>query len=167
MFADDPRDGVTYCIAEGDFEGDYNEVSQQIKVMCGGQNISMWLIDPSSLVEAKIYGKGRLIDKFRKHFSYLQPANNNRELGWDAVRQAVKPRPNGPKYRTFASCPRTHNQMRNYMWKAPLKSGEDRGKPEVHKRKDDHPDNVRYKMMSVPQKFSGVQFAGFGVEMIN
>jgi len=148
LFADDPK-GITYCIAEGDFEGDVNEISNQIRVMCGGQKIEEWYIDPSSLQSTKIHGKERLIDEFRKHFKFLIAANNNRELGWDRVRRAVKERPNlGAEFRCFRSCPVTHHQMLNYMWKPPLPSGVDRNKPEVHKKADDHPDNVRYKFMS-------------------
>ncbi len=167
IFADDPNKGVTYCVAEGDFEGDISEVCSQIEVLAAGRRINKWLIDPSSKATAKIHGKGRLLDSFRKRFRGLIVANNARELGIDAVRQMVKPRNGGSQYRCFKSCPVTHHQMLNYMWKKPLKSGEDRNKPEVHKRKDDHPDNVRYKIMSLPTTTNGVSFNGFGVRMIN
>lgn len=167
LYADDPVNEVTYCIGEGDFEGDVSEVCSQIEVMVGGQTVNKWLIDPSSRQEVKIHGKGRIVDSFRKRFNRITFANNNRELGWDKMRGMVKPRPGGPKFRVFKSCPVTDHQMRNYMWKKPLKTGEDRSKPEVHKRKDDHCDNNRYKVMSLPNVSAGSNFNGFGVRMIS
>lgn len=169
LFADDPDTGVTYCIAEGAFGGDVPQVCGQISLMVGKRHVNKWLIDPSANAEHKIYGKGKLINEFRKYIKYLVPANNNRELGWEAVRQAVRQVPGtvGPKFRIFSSCPGTDQQMRNYMWRAPLRSGEDRGKPEVFKRKDDWCDNIRYKMISVHGPSKDSAFTGFNIRMIN
>ena len=167
IFARDPHKEIVYCIAEGDLEGDVQEICSQIEVLCGGQPITKWLIDPSANQQTKIHGKGRLIDEFRKRFRYIIPANNQRELGWDAVRQVVKPRPAGPRFRVFKNCAVTDHQLRNYMWKKPLKTGEDRNKPEVHKRKDDHADCVRYMMMSRPSQVYGQEFSGFNIGMVS
>ena len=156
-------DGKLYIIAEGDFEGDVEEVAQQIIVLCCGRHIDTWLIDPSARAAAKIHGKGRLIDAFREFFPRLLEADNDRESGWNAVRRIVKNDPvTGPKLKVFRTCPITHHQMKNYMWKRPPASGEDRRKPEVHKKNDEHPDNIRY-ITKAMAPVIGEQFEGWSV----
>jgi phage terminase large subunit-like protein len=154
--------GRLFVTREADFTGDVKEICNQIGIMCGGQNIDLWLVDPSSRQATAIHGKGRLIDEFRKYIPLLQEANNNRELGWDAVRQRVKNSPNGPRLFVSRDCPITHHQMKNYMWKKPPASGEDRTKPDVHKKNDDHPDCVRYRVMAGSNFDDGNMFTGWG-----
>jgi len=154
--------GRYWGIAEGDFEGDVKHICDQINAMCSGHRIDLWLIDPSSRFRSLVHGKGRLIDEFRKYLPWLIEANNDRDLGIDAVRKAVKNGPNGPNLFTMSNCPVTHHQMKNYSWKPPLKSGESRGKPEVVKKSDDHPDNYRYRLVH-GDVVTHSQFNGFGV----
>lgn len=156
------HEGNLYIYREGDYKGDVEAISDQIKVQCGGEYIDLMLIDPSSRQSAAIRGKGSLVDEFRKFFPGLIEANNNRELGWDIVRKMVKNGPSGPKLYVMRNCPITDFQMRNYSWKPPLATGESRGKPEVVKRNDDHCDCIRYRCMA---KFanSGTNFGGFDI----
>lgn len=160
-FAED-HEGRIYVYREGEYVGDVENISQQIRVPCAGEVIDLMLIDPSSRQSATIRGQGSLVDEFRKHFPGIIEANNNREIGWDVVRKAVRNAPSGPKFYVMKNCPRTNFQMRNYSWKPPLKSGESRGKPDVVKRNDDHCDNVRYRLMA---KFAtnSTNFKGFDI----
>jgi hypothetical protein len=59
----------------------------------------------------------------------------------DTVRRLLKDRkPGGPRLKITRDCTTTDFQFKNYMWKAPLASGEHRTKPEVVKKHDEHPD---------------------------
>jgi phage terminase large subunit-like protein len=156
------HEGHLYVYREGDYKGDVESIANQIKVQCGGEYIDMILIDPSSRASAAIRGKGALIDEFRKYFPGVIEANNNRDLGWDAVRKMVRLGPSGPKLFVMDCCPVTDFQMRNYSWKPPLATGESRGKPEVVKRNDDHCDNIRYRCMARFAK-ENESFRGFNV----
>jgi hypothetical protein len=160
-FAEDHNENV-YCYREGYYTGDVKSISDQIKVQCGGEQIDLMLIDPSSRQSATIRGQGSLIDEFRKYFPGIIEANNARDIGWDVVRKAVRNTPSGPKFFVMRNCPITNFQMRNYSWKPPLKSGESRGKPDVVKRNDDSCDNVRYRLM---YKFArnSTNFKGFDI----
>jgi len=145
--AEDPVHERLYVYDEADLTGDIRHICDQISAKCTGQTIDLWLIDPSSQAENKIQGSGKLIDQFRTHLTNrIMPANNAREIGWDAVRQMVADNPGfGPRLYVSKSCPVTNHQMRNYSWKPPTKTKEDRSKPEVVKRNDDHCDCVRYR----------------------
>lgn len=144
--AEDGGTGKMYCYREADIEGDVKHICDEIIAKSQGEYINLWLIDPSSRQAAKIHGKGRLLDEFRKYFPSLIEANNNREIGWEAMKKLIKDDPiNGPKLYNFRTCTVTDFQMRNYSWKPPLKSGESRGKPEIYKKNDDHCDNWRYR----------------------
>lgn len=154
--------GRVYCYREADLTGDVNQICDEIISRCSGEHIDLWLIDPSAKQSAGIRGKGRLIDEFRVRIRGIIEANNNRELGWDVVRQAVKWQPNGSRLVISRGCPVTDHQMRNYMWRKPLKTGEDRTKPEVHKKNDDHCDCVRYRMMWRSQA-TGSSFSGWSM----
>jgi len=147
--AEDQAQGRLYVYDEADLSGDYKYICDQITGRCTGQAIDLWLIDPSANRENKMQGSGRLIDQFRKYLTpRIIPANNAREIGWDAVRQVVADNPGyGPRLYVFKSCPITDHQMRNYSWKPPTKTKEDRSKPEVVKRNDDHCDCVRYRVV--------------------
>lgn len=160
--------GVGFVCWEGEFKGDVEHICNSIRNGLGGKQINTWLIDPSSRQSASIYGKGRLIDEFRRFIPFLIEANNDRELGWEAVRQRVKNDPiNGPRLKVFRSCPTVDFQMRNYSWKAPLASGESRGKPEVVKRNDEFPDCVRYWALYARVSWAGETFEGFEIKSLS
>ena len=53
----------------------------------------------------------------------------------------------GPRLLVSRACPVTDFQMRNYSFKPPTRTGEDRTRPEVVKRNEDHCDNVRYRVL--------------------
>lgn len=141
--------GKIFCYREASLRGDVEYICTQIRVESRGENIKMWLIDPSSRRAASIRGKGRMIDEFRKYIPYIIEADNDAAVGRTRVAKYVKNCPvNGPRYFNMRCCPMTHHQMKNYSWKPPTKTGEDRMKPEVVKRDDDHCDNVRYRIMA-------------------
>lgn len=163
-FAESPE-GKTYVYREADISGDLKQICHEISSMSGGEYIDAMYIDPAAAEQRnKLDGRGRLIDEFHKFFPGLIKANNNRELGWDAVKQAVKNNPGGPKLYVFRSCPITDHQMRNYSWKPPTASGEDRRKPEVVKRNDDHCDIIRYRLMAGGTAYNK-QFKGFDIRV--
>ena len=148
-FAED-YSGNLYCYREADLKGDVEFVCQQISNMCQGEYINLWLIDPAARGQMYKHGGDSILPEYRKFFSYLQEANNDRHTGWDKVGRYVKIGAPGqkPKLMVFKDCPTTHHQMKNYSWKPPTKTGEDRMKPEVVKRNDDHCDIIRYRVMA-------------------
>lgn len=160
--AEDHEDKL-YSYREGDFKGTVSEICDQIKLESAGEQIDMILIDPSARQSTAIHGKGKLVDEFRKHLPGIMLANNNREIGLEAVAKRVKNYPgSGPTLYVTRNCPVTHFQMRNHSWKPPLASGESRGKPEVVKKNDDHCDNYRYRCMASHMS-AKVAFKGFNI----
>ena len=153
--------GRLYCYREANYGGTVEEIANNIKVETN-ETISLMLIDPSSRQSAAIRGQGSLVDEFRKYFPRIIEANNAREAGWNKVRSMVVDGPNGPKLFVMSNCPVTDFQMRNYSWKPPTASGEDRSKPDVVKRNDDHCDNWRYRCM-VGAVCNTVRFDGFKI----
>lgn len=164
MFAED-KDGRLYVLEEGDVEGDVEYICDSIFAQLGGRKISLWLCDPSARRRAIIRGKpDRMIDEFRRRIPRLIEANNSVDVGISRVRSAVQALPNAvrPKIMVSKNCQVTHHQMKNYSWKAPLKSGEDRTKPMVAMRQNDHPDCIRYRKMHQPI-YGGVELESFGI----
>lgn len=162
--ATDEQTGRSYVYWEADIKGDVEFICNQIKASLSGQFVQVWLIDPSSRQRAGIYGKGSLVDEFRKFIPYFIEANNDVDVGREAVRDLEKNNPTGgPRLKVFKSCPTTDFQLRNYSWKPPTASGENRKHPEVVKRNDEHPDCIRYFAMHNRQNFGGEQFAGFKI----
>jgi len=165
--AENPQ-GIGYVFWEDEIKGDVHYICERIKAGLAGKYVTTWLIDPSSRQSAGIYGKGRLIDEFRVDIPQVLEANNDRELGWEAVRKRVKNNPPaGPKLFIFRSCPKTHFQMQNYSWKPPMASGEHRNKPEVVKRNDELCDCIRYYCMHTRMaQLGGESFDGFQIGML-
>ena len=164
-FAEDHEENL-YVYREANISGTIEQICTKIGSMSGGETITTIFIDPAAAEQSNtLDGRGKLIDSFHKYFPGIIKANNNRLLGWDAVAQLVQRLADGTsKFRVFRSCPTTDHQMKNYSWKPPTASGEDRRKAEVVKRKDDHCDCVRYRVMARrPQR--GSQFGGFGVRV--
>jgi len=157
---DDAGRGFVY--READLTGDVAAICKVIKGETE-ERIDDFLIDPSSRRAHKIRDKGRLIDDFRIYLPEIREANNDTSLGRDRVRAYVKSRHTGPKFFVMKNCPTTHHQMKSYMWKPPLKSGENRAKPEVFKSNDDHPDCVRYWAMDNDPNLYREEFEGFGI----
>jgi hypothetical protein len=152
-------------MAEGDVEGDIEHICNEIFAQLDNRRISLWLCDPSARRSAPIRGHGRMIDEFRRHIPYLIEANNSLDIGISRTRTAVKPTPNRRSMLMVSNnCPITDHQMSNYSWKDPLKSGEDRTKPMVALRENDHPDCIRYRIMHQPV-YDDIGFDGFGVEV--
>ena len=162
-------DNKGYAFWEDEIKGDVHYICERIKAGLSGKYVTTFLIDPSSRQSAGIYGKGRLIDEFRIDIPQILEANNDRELGWEAVRKRVKNNPTGgPKLFIFRSCPKTHFQMQNYSWKPPMASGEHRNKPEVVKRSDEYCDCVRYWCMHTRMShMAGESFGGFEIRTLS
>lgn len=161
------HNGRLFVYREGDYTGDVKQVSSQIRNYSGGEYIDLILIDPSSQQGAQLYGTRTLFDEFQKEFPGILVANNNTDLGREIVRQMVKKPVSGePKLFVFKNCPVTDFQMRNYSWKPPTATGEDRTKPAVVKRNDDHCDCVRYRCMATwvnqSEQFSGFPISVYG-----
>lgn len=158
--------GRLYVYREGDFAGDVHQISQQIIAASSGENIDLYMADPSSKASTKIHNKGPLIDEFRKYFPTLIEANNNRDMGIHAVQRMVSKDyfPDGPGLLVSRACPVTHYQMKNHSWKPPLKDGTSRGKEEVVKRNDEHPDCIRYRCLwGWNQNKGGTKFDGWSL----
>lgn len=157
--------GNIFCIDEGDFKGDVEFICNQIRNKCRGRRIGMQLIDPSSRFSSGIHGKGRLIDVFREYFPDLMEADNDVLAGINRVKYYIKDNPGtGPRLKFFSNCTTTIHQMKNLSWKPPTKTGEDRRRPEVVKKDDDHADNCRYRLMAQHEE-NNQEFTGFGVSV--
>ena len=157
-------DGVYhYTYREADLRGDVEEVSRQIRGASGGEMINDILIDPSALRKSTLRGKSiPLVDEFREHLNCdVNLANNDVDLGISSLRAMVKKRMNGPILKVSRLCPVSHKQLLNWSWQAPLKTGEERRKPRVVKRNDDHCDNHKYYSLSAPVEIGGESFDGF------
>lgn len=164
LFGED-KEGRLYVMAEGDEDGDVEHICNEIFAQLDNRRIDLWLCDPSARRSAPIRGHGRMIDEFRRFIPQLIEANNSLDVGISRVRSAVKPLPNiKPMLMVSKSCPTTHHQMKNYSWKPPLKSGENRTKAAVTLRENDHPDNIRYRRMHQPID-GGFQIESFGIEV--
>ena len=165
IYAEDSNRRI-YCIAEGDVEGDIEYISNSIIAQLDGRRMDVELFDPSARRRARIRGHDeRMIDEFRVFFPRLIEANNALDVGITRVRSAIRPVTGGkPKFMVSKACPRTDHQFRNYSWKPPLKSGEDRSKAMVSLRENDHVDCSRYRIMHQP-KAGGVPIESFGIEI--
>jgi hypothetical protein len=160
-FAYDDLKQRHYAYKEASIEGDVERICDQIKALSADERIDGIYMDPSARRAATIRGKGRMIDQFRYHLGGIIEANNNVSYGIDEVRRMVRLRPGGPLFYVMRSCPVTDHQMRNLSYKPPLVSGESRGKPDIFKKNDEHPDNVRYYFASQPRERE--RFEGFGI----
>lgn len=148
LFISEDMAGRLYAWKEMLVKGDVEHQCKEIKSQMGDYNFDLMLMDPSSRQRATTRGKPeRLIDEFRAFMPWIVEANNNREVGIERFNRMAKDGPNGPRLYTMRSCPITHHQIMNYMYKPPLKSGEVRGKAEVFKRDDEFPDCYRYRVM--------------------
>ncbi|MEA1910028.1 MAG: hypothetical protein U9M89_03365, partial [Patescibacteria group bacterium] len=160
LFAESP-DGKIYIIDEADIEGDVEQICQVIRARCADKRIGWQMIDPAAGEQgARIHGRGKLIDEFRKHLPKIVKAKNAVYPGVNAVQQLVADGPGGPRLQTFRSCPVTHFQMKNLSWKGPTPTGEDRKRAEIVKRNEDHCDCVRYRIYTAPpgQSIQNVSF---------
>ena len=163
------KDGVTrlYCIAEGDVEGDVEYICNSIFSQLDNRPISLWLCDPSARRRARIRGhEESMINEFRRFIPQLIEANNSLDVGITRMRSAIKPfaEKRKPKFLVSRACPMTDHQLRNYSWKPPLKSGENRTKAAVTLRENDHPDICRYYTMHQPTG-DGVEIESFGINV--
>jgi len=162
--ATDEETGKSVVYREGDLRGTVQQISEEIRSMSEDEYISVILMDPSARAKNTIDGRGALVDEFRKHLHGVILANNAVDKGINLVRQYVANNAGGPILSVMKSCPVTHSQMKSYSWKPPTPTGEDRSKPTVVKKNDDHCDNIRYWAMHNPRV--GTQsFGGFGMEV--
>jgi len=162
-FAED-LDGKIYCYREASLKGSVEEVCSEIKGLCGGEDIDDVYIDPAAKGQKTNWGGDTILFKFQEAFPCIMLANNNVTGGIDKVRDMCRDKiGSGPKFFIMKNCPNTDWQMRNFSWAAPTKSGEDRAKPKVIKRNDDHCDNVRYRCMASFSHRNEDAFKGFGI----
>lgn len=162
-FAED-FDGKVYCYREAQIKGDIDEVCNEIKALSGGDKIDDIFCDPACKGQKTEWGKQSIYFDLQQHFPRIQLANNDVNAGIEKVKRMVNNKQgSGPRFFVFKTCPETDWQMRNLSWKGPTKTGEDRRKPEVVKKKDDLADNVRYKVMTIIEYKKYDDFKGFGI----
>jgi len=162
--ATDEDTGKSVVYREADLRGTVQEVSEQIRAVSEDEYIALILMDPSARAKNTLDGRGALVDEFRKHLHGIILANNAVDKGINLVRHFVANNAGGPILTVMKSCPVTHQQMRSYSWKPPTATGEDRAKPTVVKKNDDHCDNIRYWAMQNPC-VNAQSFEGFGMEV--
>lgn len=162
-FAEDPTTHRLYIYREADLRGDVEQRCAEIKNLTGDEHISFMLMDPFAGKQRNSQdGRGQLIDKYRKYLPGIMLARGDKYGGIDTVAQLVKDRPGGPRLFVSVACPTTDHQLRNFSWKPRTQQNEDRAKPEVVKRDDDHCDCVIYRVNHRPI-MRGESFAGFGI----
>lgn len=162
-------DGCLWCYREADLIGEAEDMADEIISLSGSERIDLKLIDPSSRQRAGIRGDDKpLADKFRKKLGWIHYADNDVQAGIDSTRERMRTDMGAPRLRVSRDCPVTHAQLMSLMWKPPTKTGEDRTKPQVFKKSDDHPDNVRYRChwrggapMRVSNNFAGFNMTGY------
>lgn len=129
---------------EKKYHDEIETVCRDIKLDSAADSIDEWVIDPSARKRATLRGQGSLLDKFLEFIPMLVEANNHaKEVVRDSIMKMVKPGIDGePKLYVMSSCPMLHQQMLNYSWKPPTKTGEDRTKATVYKKNEDGVDCV-------------------------
>lgn len=137
-----------------------------------GQEISLWLIDPS--VQAKTREKDgqmwSVMEEYEDYGLFFTPANNEKLAGINRVKEFLKPQKNrrhpitkeipSPKLFIFRNCVNLIAEMPAYQWRK-LRTLQSRNSPEQPRDFNDHAlDALRYIIMSrfpAPSKrFSGL-----------
>lgn len=140
-----------------------------------GQEISMWLIDPST--QAKTREKNGMpwsvMEEYQDYDLFFTPANNEKLAGINRVKEFLKPLANrrhlithqmpGPKLYIFKNCVNLLWELPQYQWRK-LRSLAQRNSSEQARDYNDHAvDSLRYLIMS---RFPAPLKRGSGYELI-
>lgn len=161
-------DGNVYIYDEYYSPGLVSEHARAINMKSRNQNISMWLIDPST--QAKTREKeGRpysIIEEYEDYGLYFTPAMNQKLAGINRVREFLKPDPKrinprtrvkpSPRLFIFQNCVNTITEMKAYKWRK-YRSLANRNAPEEPVDYQDHAMDALYYMVLYrfppPQRF--------------
>lgn len=142
------------------------QVCKQIRAMSREDNIQAILMDESAKKKSTLRGKGSIVDEFRKYLpEIILCSNQNKDVGRNMVSEMAADRVGrGPRLFVMQNCVNSDHQFKNYSYKPPTRSGEDRKKAAIYKKNEDLCDDLVYRVM-FGSLTTGVQFAGFGVNM--
>jgi len=126
----------------------------------GGTEISMWLIDPSTVAKTREKDgmPWSVIEEYEDYGIYATPANNEKLAGINRVREFMKIDPHrrnprtgevsSPRLFIFSNCVNTLTEIPTYQWKK-MRSLTERNSPEYPRDYQDHAiDALRYMIMS-------------------
>jgi hypothetical protein len=106
------------------------------------------VIDPAA--QNRHHASGRSLQwEYQRHGIWTLPGQNNRQAGFNAIKERLKEDP--PGLTIQASCEELIKEFHEYRWKKPKGVREDAPKAEPIKRNDDLLDALRYLVMSMPQ----------------
>jgi len=168
-------DGNVFIHDEYYSPGIVSEHARQILGKSEGQEISMWLIDPSTTAKTR-EKEGQMwsiIEEYEDCGLYLTPANNEKLAGINRVKEFLKPQKTrrhpitkeipSPRLFIFKNCIDLIAEMPQYQWRK-LRGMSSRNSPEQPRDFNDHAvDALRYIIMS---RFPAPLRRSLGGEMI-
>lgn len=165
----DPYNNIPYVYREKKIRDDVETVCNAILMASAGESVQRWIIDPSSRKSSTLRGQGSIIDEFKKYLPYLEEGNNhNKDKFRDLLGRLVKydQAMQRSNFYVTRACPMTHHQLLNYSWRAPLKSGEDRNRPQVLKKDEDFCDCFIYTLQTMDFDLDNISsFDDFGISI--
>ena len=153
-------DGNVYIYDEYYSPGIVSEHAKVILNKSEGQEISLWLIDPSTTAKTreKDGGMWSVIEEYEDYGLYFTPANNEKLAGINRVKEFLKPQKNrrhpitkeipSPRLFIFKNCIDLIAEMPQYQWRR-LRGLQSRNALEQPRDFNDHAvDALRYIIMS-------------------
>lgn len=168
-------DGNLYIYDEYYSPGIVSQHAKEILSKSQGQEISLWLIDPSTTAKTR-EKEGQMwsvMEEYEDYGLFFSPANNEKLAGINRVKEFLKPQKTrrnpvtkevpSPRLFIFKNCVNLINEMPQYQWRK-LRTLQSRNSPEQPRDFNDHAvDALRYIIMS---RFPAPLRRGHGDEMV-
>ena len=168
-------DGNVFIYDEYYSPGIVSQHAKEILYKSEGQEISLWLIDPSTTAKTREkYGQmWSVMEEYEDYGLFFSPSNNEKLAGINRVKEFLKPQKNrrnpltkeipSPRLFIFKNCINLINELPQYQWRK-LRSLQSRNSPEQPRDFNDHAvDALRYIIMS---RFPAPVRRGIGDAMI-
>lgn len=160
LFAALDFDGNVYIYDEYYSPGIVSTHAKEIIKKAEGQEISLWLIDPSTTAKTR-EKEGQMwsvLEEYEDYGLFFSPANNEKLAGINRVKEFLKPQQNrrnpitkeipSPRLFIFRNCVNLIAEVPQYQWRR-LRGLESRNSPEQPRDFNDHAvDALRYIIMS-------------------
>jgi hypothetical protein len=167
IFAYDNWAKTLYCIAELRVGGDIHRRIKAMRQFCQGEQIDAIIIDPSAKQGAESLNERTILDFYLDEFPSAILADNSRaakDHGRAIIETMAAQKPDGStRLYIMRNCTRTYHQFLNYSYKPPSRTGEDRNKPMIFKKDEDHCDCGIQTSQLLPMIDPDTQFKQFDV----